>query len=119
MRVLVLFFLSALCLTANAQSLKIGFIDTKQVIVNLTQYKNSVDEISREFEPRKQELLDLFKHIELLRANIKLGDIRMSAGFGFAYLSPIGSIGGFISTPVLKKSGDITEDFGLSIGTGF
>ena len=72
MRVLVLFFLSALCLTANAQSLKIGFIDTKQVIANLTQYKNSVDEISREFEPRKQELLDLFKHIELLRANIKL-----------------------------------------------
>ncbi|WP_416686148.1 outer membrane protein assembly factor BamA [Candidatus Pseudothioglobus sp. Uisw_041] len=52
-------------------------------------------------------------------SNIKLGDIRMSAGFGFAYLSPIGSIGGFISTPILKKSGDITEDFGLSIGTGF
>ena len=52
-------------------------------------------------------------------SNIKLGDIRMSAGFGFAYLSPIGSIGGFISTPVLKKSGDITEDFGISIGTGF
>ena len=52
-------------------------------------------------------------------SNIKLGDIRMSAGFGFAYLSPIGSIGAFISTPVLKKAGDITEDFGLSIGTGF
>ena len=52
-------------------------------------------------------------------SNIKLGDIRMSAGFGFAFLSPIGSIGGFISTPILKKSGDIIEDFGLSIGTGF
>ena len=71
MRVLVLFFLSALCLTVNAQSLKIGFIDTEQVIVNLTQYKNSVDKLSREFEPKKQELLDLFKHIELLRANIE------------------------------------------------
>ena len=71
MRVLVLFFLSTLCLTANAQSLKIGFIDTEQVIVNLTQYKNSVDKLSREFEPKKQELLDLFKHIELLRANIE------------------------------------------------
>ena len=71
MRVLVLFFLSALCLTTNAQSLKIGFIDTEQVIINLTQYKNSVDEISREFEPKKQELLDLFKHIELLRANME------------------------------------------------
>ena len=71
MRVLVLFFLSALCLIANAQSLKIGFIDTEQVIFNLTQYKNSVDKLSREFEPKKQELLDLFKHIELLRANIE------------------------------------------------
>ena len=71
MRVLVLFFLSAICLTANAQSLKIGFIDTEQVIVNLTQYKDSVDKLSREFEPKKQELLDLFKHIELLRANIE------------------------------------------------
>ena len=71
MRVLVLFFLSTLCLIANAQSLKIGFIDTEQVIVNLTQYKNSVDKLSREFEHKKQELLDLFKHIELLRVNIE------------------------------------------------
>jgi outer membrane protein len=70
MRVLLL-FLSILCLTANAQSLKIGFIDTNQVIANLTQYKNSVDKLSSEFEPKKQELLDLFKHIELLRANIE------------------------------------------------
>jgi len=52
-------------------------------------------------------------------SNIKLGDIRMSAGFGFAYLSPIGSIGAFISTPILKKDGDIIEDFGFSLGTGF
>ena len=52
-------------------------------------------------------------------SNIKLGDIRMSAGFGFAYLSPIGSIGAFISTPILKKDGDVTEDFGFSLGTGF
>ena len=63
--------MSALCLTANAQNLKIGFIDTEQVIFNLTQYKNDVDKLSREFEPKKQELLDLFKHIELLRANIE------------------------------------------------
>jgi outer membrane protein len=71
MRVLALFFLSALCLMTNAQDLKIGFIDTQQVIVNLTQYEKSVDEISREFEPKKQELLNLFNHIELLRANIE------------------------------------------------
>ena len=52
-------------------------------------------------------------------SNIKIGDIRISAGFGFAYLSPIGSIGAFISTPILKKSGDVIEDFGFSLGTGF
>jgi outer membrane protein insertion porin family len=52
-------------------------------------------------------------------SNIKFGDIRMSTGLGFAYLSPIGSIGAFISTPIIKKDGDITEDFGFSLGTGF
>jgi outer membrane protein insertion porin family len=52
-------------------------------------------------------------------SNITLGDIRMSAGLGFAYLSPIGSIGAFISTPLHKKDGDTIEDFGFSLGTGF
>jgi len=52
-------------------------------------------------------------------SNIEIGDIRMSAGLGFAYLSPIGSIGAFISTPILKKDGDTIEDFGFSLGTGF
>ena len=52
-------------------------------------------------------------------SNIKFGDIRMSAGLGFAYLSPIGSIGAFISTPLHKKDGDTIEDFGFSLGTGF
>jgi outer membrane protein insertion porin family len=52
-------------------------------------------------------------------SNIDIGDLRMSAGLGFAYLSPIGSIGAFISTPILKKDGDIIEDFGFSLGTGF
>jgi outer membrane protein len=72
MRVLIIFFLIALCLSASAQNIKIGFIDTEQIVFNLTHYKKSVEAISREFEPKKQELLDLFKHIELLRANIEL-----------------------------------------------
>ena len=75
MRVLVIFILNILCLTASAQNLKIGFIDTEQVIASLTQYKNSVNALSREFEPKKQELLDLFNNIELLRENIKLKKI--------------------------------------------
>ena len=71
MRVLVIFILNVLCLTASAQNLKIGFIDTEKIIINLTQYKQSIDELSRQFEPKKQELLDLFKHIELIRANVE------------------------------------------------
>jgi len=52
-------------------------------------------------------------------SNIDLGDLRMSAGVGFAYLSPIGAIGVYWSTPILKKSGDIVENFGFSLGSGF
>jgi outer membrane protein len=74
MRVIILSFLSFLCVAVSAENLKIGFIDTKQVLVSLSQYNQSVEEISREFEPKKQELLDLFKHIELLRANIELSN---------------------------------------------
>ena len=52
-------------------------------------------------------------------SNIDLTDLRMSAGVGFAYLSPIGAIGVYLSTPILKKSGDVIENFGFSLGTGF
>ena len=52
-------------------------------------------------------------------SSLKLGDLRMSAGLGFAYLSPIGSLGFYIATPIMKKSGDTIEDFGFSLGTGF
>jgi len=52
-------------------------------------------------------------------SNIELGDLRMSAGLGFAYLSPIGAIGIYWSTPILKKSGDVIENFGFTLGTGF
>jgi len=70
MKVLVTLFFCFLCFTANAENIKIGFIDTNQVVTSLTQYKSSIDEISIEFEPKKQELLDLYTHIELLRTKI-------------------------------------------------
>jgi outer membrane protein len=70
MRVLLIILLSTFSLTTIAQNLKIGFIDTEQIVFSLTQYKKNVDAISLEFEPKKQELLNLFKHIELLRSNI-------------------------------------------------
>ena len=52
-------------------------------------------------------------------SSIKLGDLRMSAGVSFAYLSPIGAVGIYWSTPILKKSGDVIENFSFSLGTGF
>ena len=70
MRILVLFSLVLLSFSAWAESVKIGYIDTQTVVNNLPQYQQSVEELSKEFEPKKQELLDLFKHIELVRVKI-------------------------------------------------
>ena len=70
MKVLVILFFCFLCLSTNAENIKIGFIDTNQVVTSLSQYKTSIDQISSEFEPKKQELLDLYNHIELVRTKI-------------------------------------------------
>ena len=70
MRILVLFNLVFLSFSVWAETVKIGYIDTQRVVNNLPQYQESVDKISKEFEPKKQELLDLFKHIELLRIKV-------------------------------------------------
>ena len=70
MRIIVLSFLALLSLNVFAESIKIGYIDTEQVVNNLPQYQQNVDRLSNEFEPKKQELLDLFNHIELLRSKI-------------------------------------------------
>ena len=53
-----------------AETIKIGYINTEKVVNNLPQYQQNVDKLSKEFEPKKQELLDLFNHIELLRVKI-------------------------------------------------
>ena len=70
MRIIVLSFLALLSFNLFAETIKIGYIDTEQVVNNLPQYQQNVDRLSNEFEPKKQELLDLFNHIELLRSKI-------------------------------------------------
>jgi len=70
MRILVLFSLVLLSFSAWAESVKIGYIDTQSVVNNLPQYQQSVEELSKDFEPKKQELLNLFKYIELVRVKI-------------------------------------------------
>ena len=54
----------------NAQSIKIGYIDVEKVINSLPQYQHDNDSLIQQFEPKKQQLLDLFKHIELLKENL-------------------------------------------------
>jgi len=70
MRILSISCLALLSFSAWSETVKIGYIDTQKIVSNLPQYQQSVDEITKEFEPKKQELLDLFKHIELLRVKI-------------------------------------------------
>ena len=70
MKVLAILFFCLLSFSTSAENIKIGFIDTNQVVTSLSQYKASIDEISSEFEPKKQELLDLYNHIELVRTKI-------------------------------------------------
>lgn len=71
MRVLLFLLFGICCFSVNAQNIKVGFIETEKIIINLSQYQQSIDAISKEFEPKKQELLDLFKHIELIRKDIE------------------------------------------------
>ena len=59
-----------LSFSAWAETVKIGYINTQRVVNNLPQYQQSINKISKEFEPKKQELLDLFKYIELLRVKV-------------------------------------------------
>jgi outer membrane protein len=70
MRVFALFLLAFLALPVTAESIKIGYIDTEKVVNSLTQYQQENADIIQEFESKKQELLDLFNHIELVRANL-------------------------------------------------
>ena len=77
MRIFFTSFIALLSLGVCAETIKIGYIDTEQVVNNLPQYHQSVDDLSKEFEPKKQELLDLFEHIELLR--VKVNNIEKSA----------------------------------------
>ncbi|MDC0195628.1 OmpH family outer membrane protein [Candidatus Thioglobus sp.] len=72
MKALAVVLFSLLCISTYAENLKVGFIDTNQILNNLNQYKESLNTISKEFEPKKQELLDLYKHIELVRSKIEL-----------------------------------------------
>ena len=71
MKTLFVFFLSLTFLSVNANSIKIGYIDTAEVINNISKYQENIALISEEFDFKKNELLDLFDHIELLKSKIE------------------------------------------------
>jgi outer membrane protein len=71
MKINGLFCIVFLSFNVAAETIKIGFIDTEEVVNNIPQYQNSINQISSQFESKKQELLDLFEHIELIRADIQ------------------------------------------------
>ena len=70
MRFLALFFFAILITPINAHSIKIGYIDIEKIINNLSQYQQENNALIQQFEPKKQQLLDVFKHIELLKQNL-------------------------------------------------
>ena len=78
MRVIVLFFLALLVTPINASSIKIGYIDVEKIINSLPQYQKDNSSLVQRFEPKKQQLLDLFKHIELLKKNLNNSDKSIS-----------------------------------------
>ncbi len=69
MRALAFLVLALLTGLAGAESIKIGYLNTNAVVINLTQYTQGNEAISNKFESRKRELLSLFNHIELLKEN--------------------------------------------------
>ena len=70
MRFLALLFFTILATSINAHSIKIGYIEVEKVVNNLSQYQQENNALIQQFEPKKQQLLDLFKHIELLKKNL-------------------------------------------------
>ena len=70
MRFLALLFFTILATSINAHSIKIGYIEVEKVVNNLSQYQQENNALIQQFEPKKQQLLDLFNHIELLKKNL-------------------------------------------------
>ena len=71
MKTLAFFFLALIFTSSGAENIKIGYIDVDLVINSLTKYKEDNDSLILNFQPKKVQLLELFKQIELLKENLK------------------------------------------------
>ena len=57
--------------TAGAESIKIGYINIDKVIENLTIYDEANTLLIKEYEPKKNQLVNLYDYINLLKENSK------------------------------------------------
>jgi len=70
MKFLLLCLLAFIVIPIKADGVKIGYIDTELVLNNFSLFQQENIELSKEFETKKKELLNLFNHIEILRKNL-------------------------------------------------
>ena len=71
MKFKVLLLIGLLFTSANAESLKIGYIDIDRVIENLSVYEKANNLLIKEFEPKKNQLVNLFDYINLLKEKLE------------------------------------------------
>ena len=71
MRVLALLLLF-FSIQVYAENIKIGYINIDEVIEKSSLYKLANNELTKEFQPRKDELLALYDNINYLKAKLKL-----------------------------------------------
>jgi len=57
--------------------------------------------------------------VEEKASNISLDQIRVSTGVAFSWLTPIGPLGIYAATPLVKKSDDKTKTIEFTLGTSF
>lgn len=70
-KIIALLICTLLVATASAQTLKIGYINIEEIISNSSQYQQESAQLAKEFQPKKQELLDLLDHINLLQSYLQ------------------------------------------------
>ena len=70
MRAFAILVLALLTGLATAESIKIGYLNIEKVVNSLTQYRHDNERIAGKFDSEKKELLNLYKHIELLKEDL-------------------------------------------------
>ena len=71
MKFKALLLIGLLFSSASAESLKIGYIDIDRVIKNLSVYDEANNLLIKEFEPKKNQLVNLLDYINLLKENLE------------------------------------------------